>query len=148
MFLKIIALFFLLIFLIKAFNPRIFPLIGRAIQYVFRLLGSYLKIIFESFFYSIYLLFTNTIYVVGIVLLASLIIGIYKTYMQTPNVYDIQTFYQTFKTVILDIYVQTFFIGTYLVGFIKYLMVRTRLKDNMGHYFSYYFNKRFTNKNR
>lgn len=145
LFLEIVAIIFLIIFIFKMLYPKVLPAIGRGFNRLFKLIGKGFKILVESFFYTIYLLITRTVYMVGIIIIVSLLLGILFTFINNP-INSFSSFFDAFKNSILIIYVKTFFIGTYILGFINYIIVRGKIKQNFFNFITLKINRNFSKK--
>ncbi|MDF2700426.1 MAG: hypothetical protein K0Q49_1984 [Haloplasmataceae bacterium] len=143
MFLNAIAIFFLILFLIKILSPNVFPVIRRFFNHLLTYINEIFKILLNSFLRSITLLITKTVFVVGIVVLATLVISTVYTTIKYPNIMEIKTWFFHFKDNILNIYVYTFFLGTYILGIMDYL----KDKSTISSKFMSYIETQFRNKN-
>lgn len=135
MFSKFIALFFLVIFIIKLFNPNFFPYINKGINAILAFFRYTLKLLIESSLYTFYLLFTKTVYVIGLDIIFAILINIVIIIYVSPG-FDINLWFILLKNNLFSSYVFSFFTFTYLIGFYQYLKVKTDIKPNLFKIFN------------
>lgn len=142
MFLRFIAILFLILFLIKLINPKVFPFIKDAFDNVIHFIGYTFRLFFESSIYTVNLVFSRTIYVVGLDILIAFILNIIITTIAYPNINDFNTWFTLLKQNAIDVYVFSFFYFTYVIGLLTYMR---RDQGTISKFISIFRNKTINN---
>lgn len=147
-----IAIFFLVLFVIKLFNPKVFPFLYKGLKKLWEFIRYTFTLLIKSSIYTINLTFKRTIYVVGLDLLFALALNITITTIVTR---DPQLWLDIFVKQLLSTYVLSFFTFTYLIGLYHYLKKKSNEKQSIFTYWksifrsskkSYYTYDESTNK--
>ncbi len=133
LFFKFIAVVFLVLFLVKLFNPKIFPFIKKGFQTTLDFFGYTFKLLIKSSLYTIHLLFSRTVYVIGLDIVFALLLNIILTIIIYPH-FDLNIWLTIFKNNLFNVYVLSFFIFTYLIGLYEYLKVKNNLSIKFTHF--------------
>ncbi len=123
MFLKIffstIALLFLFLFIIRLLGPKVFPYLKKVLDVIWDFMISAGLLFIKSSLYTIILVFRRTVYVIGLDIIIGLLINLAIVIFVVPTKPGLwlTLFYHN----LLDTYVFSFFIFTYLIGLFEYL---------------------------
>jgi len=121
MFFRFIAILFLLLFFVKLINPKVIPYFKETWAFIKDLFFTTLRLFTRSFASAFQLLLQRTVYVVGIDLLSALaILFIVYFYVYFPS-YPIAGLWLVFKNHFFDLYILTFFAGSYIIGMVELL---------------------------
>ncbi|QVK17074.1 hypothetical protein KHQ81_09255 [Mycoplasmatota bacterium] len=143
LFFKIIAILFFILFLIKLFSPRFFPFIIKGYETVIKFCNYTFKLLIRSSIYTVNLLFTRTVYIIGLDLLFALLFNILLTIYVYPH-YNLKIWFSLFKTNLINSYVLSFFVCTYLIGLYEYLKVKKNININIYNFIQKKLNKAST----
>ncbi|NLC95410.1 MAG: hypothetical protein GX676_06960 [Bacilli bacterium] len=113
-----IAIFFLGLFIIKLFNPKVFPFLYKGLKKIWEFIKFTFTLFIKSSIYTVYLTFKNTILVIGLDIVFALLLNVIITTIATRNP---QIWFDIFVKQLLSTYVFSFFIFTYLIGLYHYL---------------------------
>lgn len=131
MFLRIIAYTFLFIFFIKLINPKVIPYlkdIWTVVKSVFRYTFFVLT---NGFFYAIHLLVSKTVYMMSIVIVSTIIITITLSVYLNFNTLSFNGIWNSFQDLIINLYVWSFFVVTYLIGIIEVIRKKQSFKEKV-----------------
>lgn len=138
MFLKIIALVFLFIFIIKLFNTDTIPYLRTIWNFIKKFIKTFIYYFVKSFVYGGFLLIKQTVYVVGTSLFVTLGLILIVFFIAQYPTYTLGDFWQTFKHYSIDLYVLSFFTTTYILGLVEVIKqnggisIHDSIKRHMG----------------
>ena len=121
MFFRFIALLFLIIFLIKLLNPNTIPYFKNILQFIQTFFYTVISYFFKNIAMGGYLLFKQTVYVVGSALGASIFLTVVVFLISYYPDYTFSLFWTTLKQDWFNLYVLSFFLTTFILGLIEIL---------------------------
>jgi len=128
---KWIALFFLIVFLIRLINPSVLPYVKRVWLFVKQVMKFTISLLFNSLYFALHLLIRRTVYVIGTVLICTILFTLFITIIVYGKDFSLNYLLFVMKHSVLDIYVFNFFTITYLLGMIEVLTKDKRFKDHI-----------------
>lgn len=140
LFFKVIAILFLILFLVKLFNPKIFPFIKKGYETLIEFISYTFKLLIKSSIYTVNLLFTRTIYIIGLDLVYALLFNILLTIYAYPH-YNPKIWFILFRNNLINSYVFSFFVCTYLIGLYQYFKVKKNISINFYDFIQKKINK-------
>lgn len=129
MFFKIIAIIFLIIFLIKLFSIKTIPFLKKTFNKFIDFCTYTFKLWVKSSLYTLHLLYKRTVYVIGLDILFALIFNFILMLIVNPAV-NIRIWFKLYFRSLFNTYVFSFFFFTYIIGLFTYL------KDDLPFKFS------------
>lgn len=146
LFFKVIAILFLILFLVKLFNPKLFPYLKKGYETVIEFISYTFNLLIKSSIYTINLLFTRTVYIIGLDLVFAFLFNILLTLYVYPH-FNLKVWSTLFKNNLINCYVLSFFVCTYLIGLYQYLKVKKNLNINFYDFIQKKLNKDSSKKN-
>jgi len=141
MLLRIIAIIFLIIFVIRLFSLKTIPYLQEALRKIFDFLKFTFKLWLKSSLYTINLLVNRTVYIIGLDILLAVVFNFILTSITSSGL-NIKIWFKLYFNNLFNVYIFSFIFFTYLIGLFTYLKNKENFKFTFKKFT--FFN---TNKN-